>query len=159
MTNWWYFSYFSQKTAFDMSYKLSLLETICMKCQILFLGKIRKVFQNVVCWNFYSECWALIFHCQMEWIILFIPGSYLPESSSSFLVLLTHFGLNKLPLHYILKESNFNFRYARLCDLYIPRDKWLNYLQTLETLIRLGILWHLIRVCTVCHLPFWGSPG
>ena len=24
-----------------------------------FLGKIRKIFQNAVCWKFYPECWAL----------------------------------------------------------------------------------------------------
>ena len=33
------FSYFSQKTGIDILYKLSPLETICMKCQILFSGK------------------------------------------------------------------------------------------------------------------------
>ena len=37
-----YFSYFSQKTGFDISCKLSPLETICMKCQILFSGKNKK---------------------------------------------------------------------------------------------------------------------
>ena len=31
-----YFSYFSQKTRFDIQWPLSSLETICMKCQILF---------------------------------------------------------------------------------------------------------------------------
>ena len=36
------FSYFSQKTGFDISCKLSPLETICMNCQILFSGKTRK---------------------------------------------------------------------------------------------------------------------
>ena len=36
MAHWWYFSYFSQKTGFAISCKLSPLETICMKCQILF---------------------------------------------------------------------------------------------------------------------------
>ena len=39
MTNWCYFSYFSQETRFDISCKLSPLETTCMKCQILFSGK------------------------------------------------------------------------------------------------------------------------
>ena len=34
-----YFSYFYQKTGFDISCKLSPLETICMKCQILFAWK------------------------------------------------------------------------------------------------------------------------
>ena len=29
--------------------------------------------------------------------------------------------------HSILEESNFNFRYFRLFDLDIPREKWLNY--------------------------------
>ena len=33
------FSYFTQKTGFDISCKLSPKETICMKCQILFSGK------------------------------------------------------------------------------------------------------------------------
>ena len=33
--------------------------------------------------------------------------------------------LNRLP-HYILEESNFNFRYVRLWNLEIPREKWLN---------------------------------
>ena len=34
---------------------------------------------------------------------------------------LTNFKLN--PSHYILDESNFNFRYVRLCDLDTPRKK------------------------------------
>ena len=38
-TTWWYFP---QKTGFDMSCKLSPLETICMKCLILFPGKNKK---------------------------------------------------------------------------------------------------------------------
>ena len=33
---------FSQKIGFDISCKLSALETICMKCQILFSGKNKK---------------------------------------------------------------------------------------------------------------------
>ena len=38
-----YFSYFSQKTGFDILCRLSPLKTICMKCRILFfLGKIKK---------------------------------------------------------------------------------------------------------------------
>ena len=36
------FSYFSQKTGFDLSCKLSPLETICMKGQILFSEKDKK---------------------------------------------------------------------------------------------------------------------
>ena len=34
--------YFSQKTGFDISCKLSPMEVICMKCQILFSGKNKK---------------------------------------------------------------------------------------------------------------------
>ena len=37
-----YFSYFPQETGFDISCKLSPLETICMKCQTLFSGKNKK---------------------------------------------------------------------------------------------------------------------
>ena len=37
-----YFSYFSQKTGFDISCKLSPMQTICMRCQILFPGKNKK---------------------------------------------------------------------------------------------------------------------
>ena len=33
---------FSQKTGYDISYKLSPKETICMKCHILFSGKNKK---------------------------------------------------------------------------------------------------------------------
>ena len=41
------FSYFSQKTGFDISCKLSLIETICMKYQILFYGKNKKNIINL----------------------------------------------------------------------------------------------------------------
>ena len=37
-----FFSYFSQETGFDSSHKLSPLETVCMKCQNLFQGNLRK---------------------------------------------------------------------------------------------------------------------
>ena len=37
-----YFSYFSQKTGFDITCKLSPMETICMQCQNLFSGKNKK---------------------------------------------------------------------------------------------------------------------
>ena len=40
-----------KKTEFGISCKLSLLETICMKNQILFPGKNKIIFQNVVCWK------------------------------------------------------------------------------------------------------------
>ena len=51
-TNWWYFSYFSQKTGFDIVSKLSPLETICMKCQILFSGKNQKNISMLSAENF-----------------------------------------------------------------------------------------------------------
>ena len=58
---------------------------------------------------------------------------------------LTHGRLNELNSPpYILEESNFNFRYVGLCDLDIPGEKWLTYLQTVDTLIRCHILRHLI---------------
>ena len=41
-THWWYFSYLSLKTGFDISCKL--LETICMKCPIPFSGKNEKLY-------------------------------------------------------------------------------------------------------------------
>ena len=41
-THQWYFSYFSQKTGFDICCKLSPLEPICMKCQNLFFVKNKK---------------------------------------------------------------------------------------------------------------------
>ena len=41
-TTKWHFSYFSQKTGFDISCKLSPLETICRKYQNLFSGKNKK---------------------------------------------------------------------------------------------------------------------
>ena len=41
------FSDFSQKTGFAISCKLSPVETICMKCQILFPGK-KKIRKNII---------------------------------------------------------------------------------------------------------------
>ena len=41
------FSYVSQKTEFDISCKLSPVETICMKCQILSSGKNKKIGDNL----------------------------------------------------------------------------------------------------------------
>ena len=38
-----YFSLFSQQTGIDISCKLSPSEAICMKCLILFLGKIKTI--------------------------------------------------------------------------------------------------------------------
>ena len=41
------FSYFPLKTGFDIAYKLSPMETICMKCQILCPGKNKKNISNM----------------------------------------------------------------------------------------------------------------
>ena len=40
---------FSQETGFDISCKLSPVETICMKCQILFPGKYKKKYHPISC--------------------------------------------------------------------------------------------------------------
>ena len=72
--------------------------------------------------------------------------------------MLTHCILNRLSHAIYWKSPNFNFRYTRLWDLHIPKEKWLNYLQIVETLIRCCILQRLIWVCTVCQLPFYWSP-
>ena len=41
------FANFSQKTGFTISCKLSSMETICMKCQILSFGKNKKKIINL----------------------------------------------------------------------------------------------------------------
>ena len=42
-------SEFTQKTGFDISWKLSTMKTICMKCQILFSGVKKKNIINLKC--------------------------------------------------------------------------------------------------------------
>ena len=86
-------------------------------------------------------------------LFFFLPCPSLSSPLPSIPLLLTHLKLNKL-FHTIrvLEESIFDFRYVKLYDVDIPEEKWLNYLQTVETKIRCHILWHLIWVCTVCHL-------
>ena len=44
-----FFFYFSQETGFGILCLLSPFQTICMNCEILFSGKISKIFHNVVC--------------------------------------------------------------------------------------------------------------
>ena len=63
---------------------------------------------------------------------------------AEYMFLLTDQRLNKLSERYILKESIFDFRYVRLYDVDILKEKWLNYLQTVETLIRRRVLCRLI---------------
>ena len=72
---------------------------------------------------------------------------------------LTNFRLNITSPHCVLEESNFNFRYIRLCDLDIPREKWLKYLQTVATdqTLSSGASDLGLTVSTVCQFRFWGS--
>ena len=72
---------------------------------------------------------------------------------------IAHCILNRLSHTIYWKSPISIFGYVWLWDLHIPREKWLNYLQTVETLIRGCVLQHLIWVCTVCQLPFYGSPN
>ena len=57
--------------------------------------------------------------------------------------------------NYILEEFNFNFRYVLLWDLHTLREKWLNYLQTVETQIRRRV-WS--RPALFANYPLYGSP-
>ena len=51
------FSYFSQKTGFDISCKLSPLgDNLHELSNSVFWEKQEKIFQYVVCWKFYTEC-------------------------------------------------------------------------------------------------------
>ena len=49
------FFFFLQKTGFDISCNLSSLKTICMKCQILFSGKNKKIIINLSSFEFSPE--------------------------------------------------------------------------------------------------------
>ena len=53
-SNCLYFSYFSKKITFCANCLLSRKNI--QNGKVYFLGKIRKTFQNVVCWNFYPAC-------------------------------------------------------------------------------------------------------
>ena len=71
----------------------------------------------------------------------------IPSKPVTVLILTLHPLKEKTLPHYIFEEFIFNFKYVRLYDADIPKEKWLNYLQ---------ILRHLIWVCTVCQSPFRG---
>ena len=58
--------------------------------------------------------------------------------------------------YYILKESILDFRYVRLYHIDIPKEKWLNYLQIVEILIRRRVQRHLISVSLFASYPFKG---
>ena len=72
---------------------------------------------------------------------------------------ITHLRLNKIPYTIYRKSQILILSISGHVIQIFLETKWLNYmyLQTVETLIRCHILWHLIWVCTVCQLPFWGS--
>ena len=72
-------------------------------------------------------------------------------------VLLTHCRLNELA-HTIYWKILLSIWGMSDCDLDVPRENCFNYLQTVKTLIRCCVLWHLIWVNTVCQLPFYGFP-
>ena len=93
-------------------------------------------------WMSSKQCrpWSDATHCRIwsvstlfaQAVCLNILGKY--NNCRAHTTHLTHCVLNRLS--HMLEESNFNFRYIWLWDLHIPRKKWLNYLQTVETLIR-----------------------
>ena len=121
------------------------------------LVKFNPLGKEEITWR--TDRWADVFTISLE---LKRGDKYFRIASGAFVAgALTHCILNRLSHsvpHYILEESNFNFRYVRLWYLHIPREQWLNYLQKVEILIRHRIL-HLIWVCTVCQLPFYRSPN
>ena len=75
-----FFFYFSQKTRFDSSCKLSPMEAVCMNSQILFFEKNKKIFQYVVCRKVYPECctnclqWRLALVAQLDALSDWRPG-------------------------------------------------------------------------------------
>ena len=86
-----------------------------------------------------NECRNQPVHPQIMFNAFFFPLNPLKTEST-------------LP-HYKLEESIFDFRYVRLYDVDIPKEKWLNYWQPVEILIRRRVLRHLIWISTVCQLP------
>ena len=83
-------------------------------------------------------------------------GNHLGMSTETTTGGLTHCRLNELP-HTVYLKSLILILWL-LWDLHIPREKWLDCLQTVETLVRRRVLRSLIWVCTVCQLPFERSP-
>ena len=85
-----------------------------------------------------------------EGIFSHVVAKMIIEIGKDNIFALTHCRLNRLS-HTIYWKSPISIlgHNVQLWDLHIPREKWLNYLQTVETLI---------RRCTVCQIPFYGSP-
>ena len=105
-----------------------------------------------------SHVWSQLYVCSQPIVWCKNNTKFIPSCHPDYLLICLPIVDWMNSLHYILEDSNFDFRYARLCDLDILRQKRFNYLQTVETLIRCHILQHLIWVCTVCQLPFYESP-
>ena len=112
-------------------------------------------------WTFY-----LAFSCYCNAIVLFKNICLKIESfiwdwtslkthrTSLLSLLLAHCRLNILS-HTVYWKSPISILGMSGYEIYIfLKKKWLNYLQTVETLIRFCILRCLIWVCTVCQLPF-----
>ena len=58
-TRWRKLSSFSSKITLSSSCKLSPQKTMCMKVKPYFLGKIRNLFQTVICLNLFPACQVL----------------------------------------------------------------------------------------------------
>ena len=125
---------------------------ICVQ-QVL-VWQIRKTTLKAI---LYSKYWVLCWEVLVDGLLQ-LNGICWLLSLLGLLWLKLTLSTEQIPLHYILEESNFDFRYVRLCDLDISREKWLNHLQIVETLKRWCFLQHLSWVCTVCQLPFCGFP-
>ena len=67
--------------------------------------------------------------------------------------------LNKVFVIVILEESNFNFRHVRLYDLDIPREKWLNCLQTADCSDAAGLHYLPITLLRISRLKRVNIPG
>ena len=67
------FFIFPENRICGISCKLSILETICMKYQIVFPGKNKITFQNVVCWKLMFSTLGKKNHHTIFWNI-FIPA-------------------------------------------------------------------------------------
>ena len=55
------FLIFTRKQGLTFHANCLLRRQFAWNVKSCFLGKIRKIFQNVVCWKFYPECLALIY--------------------------------------------------------------------------------------------------
>ena len=102
---------------------------------------------------------SLLSHYLTKFLLCLGWNAEFPKSSTTLHILLSNLSIfwplpivdwmNSSTQNIEMEDSNFDFRYVRLYDLDIPREKLLQYLKTVKTLIRCHILQHLIWVCTV----------